>query len=769
MSLDPLPFSAAPTASQPGTLPVFSIVGQGIARMDGRAKVTGEALYVDDVRPEGCLHGATIRSTVAHARVTGIRLHPEDSAAGVVLVTAADIPGENVVALMTDDQPALASTYVKHVAEAVGLVAATDREVALHAAARAVVEYETLPALFDPEVSRGHSNRIFGEENLYSHLVITHGEPARLFAATPAGTRVVEGTYRCGHQEQLYIETQGMIATLRPGGGLTLFGSMQCPYYVHKALKRVLGHTNFNVVQAVTGGGFGGKEEYPSLVAIHAALLALKTGRPVKLIYRRDEDLRATTKRHPMRARYRSLVDEKTGRLIACDAELLFDGGAYNTLSPVVNSRAAIHALGPYRCDHVRSESLMVATHTPPNGAFRGFGAPQAQWAAERHMDRIARTLALDPLEVRRTNLYRDGDVTPTGQTLKDVGATLVLEAALARAEKPVPASLAHTRPGGGGAAARVRSGRGLALAWHGCGFTGNGEAALKGKAAVALEGRDVVIYIASTDIGQGTETIFPQIVAETLGIGVERVRNAPHDTAQVPDSGPTVASRTTMVVGGVARKAALQLREALAAEVGAGVEADFDTLLAARKSTAALRVQAEYTDDGSLVWDPKTYQGDAYPTFGWSCVIVDLDVDLDTGEVSYRRLVQATDVGRAINPVLCAGQLEGGALQALGFATSEELVLDAQHGMRNNRLTNYIIPTALDAPEMETVLVEIPFAGGPFGAKGIGEIPHDVPHAAVAQAIEAATGAVLERLPMTPERVVAALADTAYGTAPKA
>jgi CO/xanthine dehydrogenase Mo-binding subunit len=746
--------------SQIPTLPPLSVVGQGLVRTDGHAKVTGAALYVDDVRPEGCLHGATVRSTAAHARVTRIALHPDDAAAGVVLVTADDIPGENVVALMTDDQPALASSYVKHVAEAVALVAAPNREQALHAAARAVVEYEALPALFDAEAARGHAIRIFGEENLYSHITITHGDPASLFAAPPAGTRVIEGVYRCGHQEQLYIETQGMIAT--PGlvdgrATLTLFGSMQCPYYIHKALKRVLGHTDFNVVQAVTGGGFGGKEEYPSLVAIHAALLALKTGRPVKLIYRRDEDLRATTKRHPMRGRYRSLVDETTGRLLACDAELLFDGGAYNTLSPVVNSRGVIHAIGPYRCEHVRSEALMVATHTPPNGAFRGFGAPQAQWAAERHMDRIARTLGLDPIAVRRENLYRDGDVTPTGQTLKDVGATIVLEAALARAaEKPLPASLSQTRPGGGGAAARVAHGRGLALAWHGCGFTGNGEAALKGKAAVALEGRDVVVYIASTDIGQGVETIFPQIVAETLGIAMERVRNAPHDTALVPDSGPTVASRTTMVVGGVAAKAAGQLRAALAAEVG--FEGDFDAMLAARKSVASLRVQAEYTDDGTLVWDPKTYQGDAYPAFGWCCVIVDLEVDLDTGEVTHRRLVQATDVGRAINPVLCSGQLEGGALQALGYATCEELVLDAQHGMRNNRLTNYIVPTSLDAPEMETIMVEIPFAGGPFGAKGIGEIPHDVPHAAVAQALEQATGAVLERLPMTPERIVAAL-----------
>jgi CO/xanthine dehydrogenase Mo-binding subunit len=251
--------------------------------------------------------------------------------------------------------------------------------------------------------------------------------------------------------------------------------------------------------------------------------------------------------------------------------------------------------------------------------------------------------------------------------------------------------------------------------------------------------------------------------VAETLGYPLSRVSNAPHDTAQVPDSGPTVASRTAMVVGRVAQRAAQALDALLTAEVGPS--GTFAERVARRTSTAPLRAPAAYQDAG-LQWDPKTYQGDAYPTFWWCAVVVDLDVDLDTGEVLYRRLVQATDVGRALNPVLCSGQLEGGALQALGYATSEEVVLDAQGGMRNNRLTNYIIPTALDAPEMETVLIEIPFADGPFGAKGIGEIPHDVPHAAVAQAIEAATGAVLDRLPMVPERVIKAVSDAAGGSA---
>ena len=739
------------------------VVGQGVVRADGPAKVTGAALYVDDLRPDGCWYGATVRARAAYARIANIRFAAGFDATGIALVTAKDIPGENIVELMTADQPALADGLVKHTAEAIALVAADTRERALEAARNVVFDETPIEPLFDPEIARGHATRLFGDDNVFSHIVLRHGDADALFDAPPQGAVVVEGVYTTGLQEQLYIEPQGMLAEPRPDGGLTITGSMQCPFYIVDALKTVLGHDRFNVVQAATGGGFGGKEEYPSLVAIHACLLALKTGRPIKLIYRRDEDLWATTKRHPMRARYRSVVDTASGKLLAQTADILFDGGAYNTLSPVVNSRGVIHAFGPYVCEHTRAEALMVATNTPPNGAFRGFGAPQVQWAAERHMDRIARALGMDPVAVRRVNLYRDGDVTPTGQTLHDVGAQQVLEAALERAQRPLPESLARVRPGGGGSAARLAPGRGVALAWHGCGFTGNGEARLMGKADVALEGEDVVIYISSTDIGQGTETIFPQIVADTLGYPLARVSNAPHDTAQVPDSGPTVASRTAMVVGRVAQRAAQALDVLLTAEVGPG--GTFAERVARRTSTAPLRAHAEYQDAG-LQWDPKTYQGDAYPTFGWCAVVVDLDVDLDTGEVLYRRLVQATDVGRALNPVLCSGQLEGGALQALGYATSEEVVLDTQGGMRNNRLTNYIIPTALDAPEMETVLIEIPFADGPFGAKGIGEIPHDVPHAAVAQAIEAATGAVLDRLPMVPERVMTAMSDAAGGSA---
>jgi CO/xanthine dehydrogenase Mo-binding subunit len=723
----------------------MSSVGFSIPRADGAAKVSGDAQYVDDIRPSDCLYGATVRSPVPHGKILAIQQDPDFDWTDITLVTADDIPAQNVVFLMTEDQPALAEDVVRHVEEPVALVAAPSRDRAIEAAKHVRIQILERPSVLDAAKAENHAVKIYGEDNVFKRISVHKGE-------TVEGGIVVEGTYRVGHQEQLYIEPQGMIAIPREDGGLTLLGSLQCPFYIVKALAPMLGHKNINVIQATTGGGFGGKEEYPSMLSAHCALLAIKTGRPVKMVYRRDEDLRATTKRHPAVVKIRTVVNE-AGELQQWDANILMDGGAYNTLTPVVLSRAVLHVCGPYRCPNQHIEGVAVATHTPPNGAFRGFGAPQAMFATERHMDRIARTLGMDPVALRRINLIRDGDTTPTGQALVDTGIEVVLNDALDAASAPLDPVTIH--PGGG--EGRYASGRGVSLVFHGCGFTGNGEARIKGKVAIELEGRCLKILTASTDIGQGVDTTFPQIAAGELGIDVQRISNAPHDTAVVPDSGPTVASRTCMVVGGVVKKAAIMLRQALQAETGLDTT-DFDVLIHSRNNNTPLRVLAEYKDDGSMQWDDATYTGDAYPTYGWSCSVVDLDVDLDTGEVLYRRYVASTDVGKAINPVIVAGQLEGGALQGLGYATAEEVVLDPQGRMRNDRLTNYIIPTSLDAPEMITRIIEIPFAGGPFGAKGLGEIPLDGPAPAVAQAIEAATGIVLDTLPMTPERVFKAL-----------
>jgi CO/xanthine dehydrogenase Mo-binding subunit len=513
------------------------------------------------------------------------------------------------------------------------------------------------------------------------------------------------------------------------------------------------------VVQAETGGGFGGKEEYPSVIALHAALLAMKCHKPVRMIYDRHEDICATTKRHPAVVRYRSGVSD-TGELIAQEIEVIMDGGAYCTLTPVVLSRGVLHAGGPYRCPNVRITGRAMATNTPPNGAFRGFGAPQTEFAAEMQVNRIADALDASPLDLRRRWVYREGDVTPTGQVLREsVGGTDVLEAAAEAAAFDRTHAQTRSMREGRTDGARVATGIGLALAWHGAGFTGSGEVKLASVASLELtdDGR-IRILTASTEMGQGTKTIFPQIVADALGVKYGEVEIAPQDTSIVPDSGPTVASRTAMVVGGLLIKAAAQLRARVEARTGRPFAASY-------REAGPMRVDERFVPYPGEPFDDATYRGDAYPAFGWACAVAKVEVDLDTGEVAVRECVSADDIGRVIHPVLAEGQVEGGTLQAIGYATIEEMKLvDGRY--LNDRLATYLIPTSLDAPRLRSILVEKPFSGAPHGAKGVGELPMDVGAPAVVAAIHDATGVWIHDLPATPERILAAMTG---GTAPPA
>ena len=555
------------------------------------------------------------------------------------------------------------------------------------------------------------------------------------------------------------------------GGGVTVHGSLQCPYYVHAALKRGLAMDDrqARVVQAETGGGFGGKEEYPSVISLHAALLAGKAGRAVRMIYDRHEDLAATTKRHPAIVRHRTGVT-RDGRLVAQEIEIVMDGGAYCTLTPVVLSRGAIHSGGPYRCPNVRIRARATRTNTPPNGAFRGFGAPQTEFAAETHLNRIAEALELSPLEIRRRNVYHVGDTTPTGQVLRSsVAGEEVLERAAEAAEferlrarhdaarvlragsGTIPGSPLRTERD------RVASGIGLALAWHGAGFTGSGEVHLASVASIELTGDGRIdILVAATEIGQGTRTIFPQLVADALDVPFEAVDIAPQDTAYVPDSGPTVASRTAMVVGGLLIQAAGRLRAEVEGTTGGTFAATYREYARER---GPLRIDQRFEPYPGVGFDDATYRGDAYPAFGWAACVASVDVDLDTGEVHVRDVLAVDDIGKVIHPVLAEGQVEGGTLQAVGYATIEEIKLrDGRY--LNDRLATYIIPTSLDAPRITTILVEAPFDGVPHGAKGVGELPMDVGAPAVVAAIAAATGIWINDLPASPERILAALAN---------
>lgn len=700
-----------------------STVGRSVPRREGAAKVTGAARYTDDLVVPGAWYGKTVRSTVPRGRIRSITLDPAFDWSQVVVVTADDITGDNVVELIRDDQPVLAPQggEIRHKEEPILLLAAADRGILEEAASHVRIQFDPLPPVYALEDAT----------EVFTTLEIRKGEVLEDLKDLK-DVEVVERTFRVGLQEQLYIEPQGAIAIPEANGAIRVIGSLQCPYYVHRALKRALKLTDQQavVVQAETGGGFGGKEEYPSIVAVHAALLARKAGRPVRLIYDRHEDLAATTKRHPGVITHRTVV-KKDGTLVSQDIEIVLDGGAYCTLTPVVLSRAAIHAAGAYACPNVRIRARAVATNTPPNGAFRGFGAPQSLFAAELMVEHVAERLGVSSVELRGKWMLRLGDTTATGQVLTEsVGSDLVLREALKAASHVGTSARRH-----------VRRGRGLSLVFHGSGFTGSGEKKLQGTIGFeALADGTFRILTASTEIGQGTKTIFCQLAADALGVGLDKVVLAPQDTSLVPDSGPTVASRTAMIVGRLVQQAATEVKERL------------------QRERAPLRVEKSYIQPDTIHWDENTYRGDAYPVYAWACTIADVEVDMTTGEVRVTDLVTAVDCGKALHPVMAEGQIEGGCLQAVGWATIEEIKMK-DGGYQNDRLATYLIPTALDAPRIRTILVENPYSRGPFGAKGIGELPMDGPAPAIVAAIHDATGVWLDEIPATPEKVLPACA----------
>jgi CO/xanthine dehydrogenase Mo-binding subunit len=735
------------------------IVGRPVPRKEGRAKVTGAARYIDDLTLPGMLYGATVRSTAARGRIREIKFGDRIPWDEFVVVTAKDIPGENAVALILLDQPYLAAEFVNHPEEPILLLAHTDKHAVERARRAVTIEIDPLPPIFTIEDSLARREIVWGEDNTFKSYLVDKGNVDEVWSRDDV--LVVEGEYRTGAQEQLYIETNGVIAVANADEGVTVWGSMQCPYYVHKALLKLfaLPEDKIRVIQTETGGGFGGKEEYPSMIAGHAALLAWKSGKPVKIIYDRTEDMAATTKRHPSLTRHRTAVT-RDGKLLAQEIDFVIDGGAYATLSSVVLSRGTIHAAGAYHCPNVRINARAVATNAPPHGAFRGFGAPQSIFALERHMDKVARAVGLSAEELRRRNFIREGETTATEQTIRE---RVDMSGLLARAFELSDYEGKRERFARENAAgAKVKRGMGFASFMHGAGFTGSGEVFLQsivGCEATA-DGR-VHVLAASTEIGQGTNTIFAQIVAEALRLDYDMIEVSQPDTAAVPNSGPTVASRTCMIVGKLVESAALGLRQTLQ---GAGVLAETYTTdewrAACRQYTeqrGALKSFSQYKPPPDIEWDEGKYRGDAYGAYAWAVYVAEVSIDLVTYEARVEDFVAVQEVGRVIHPVLAAGQIEGGVAQAIGY-TLYEKVAWREGRMANSQMTNYIIPTAMDVPPIRVHFEETPYPYGPSGAKGIGELPMDGAAPAILNAIENATGIALTHIPLMPEDLMSAL-----------
>ncbi len=750
-------------------------IGTSPPRKEGAAKVLGTARYVDDLVLDGMIFGATVRAGIARGRILEIAFDDSVDWSEFTIVTAADIPGENTIIHLTKDHPCLADGFVNHPEEPIVLLAHREKAVLPAAVAAVRITYEELPGVFTIEESeegleraehgdesgivwRGHGHG--GGPNVFKTYLMRKDQRDAPPEVWEGADFIVEGEYRTGAQEQLYIENNGVIGecVVEDGRvvGVTVQGSMQCPYYVVHALEQVfdLPADKCRVIQTETGGAFGGKEDFPSVIGSHAALLAMKAGRPVKMTYDRAEDMVATTKRHPSRTRHRTAVS-KDGRLLAGEIDFAIDGGAYATLSPVVLSRGVIHASGPYDWPYLTVRGKAMATNIAPHGAFRGFGAPQSVFAMERHMDRIAAVCGLTPEEVRRRNFLEHGGRTATGQHLSDA---LDLQALLTRGLAEADYHRKREEYARTNVGAAVKRGIGFASFFHGSGFTGSGERRLNSLVEMELtpDGRPNIL-VSSTEFGQGTNTILCQVAAQTLGIAYEDVAIERPDTFRVPNSGPTVASRTAMIVGKLVERAAVQMRgmliEAgcLAEGYGAG-----EFVVGARKYLEArgpLKASVRYEAPGDIFWDDDQYKGDAYPAYAWAVYVAEVAVDMRTYMATVTDFHALQEVGKVLHPVLAAGQIEGGVAQGIGYALYEKCVW--QNGrMANNQMTNYIMPTSADLPPIHAHFAEVPSMHGPGGAKGIGELPMDGPAPAILNAIEQATGISFSEIPLLPEDI---------------
>lgn len=692
-------------------------ISRSVVKKDHGPKIDGSAMYVADFAQEGMLHGKLVRSPHAHARVLGIELPrlPE----GYFAVDRRDVPGVNQVHIVKDDTPVFAEETVEYIGDPVLMVVGPDERQVELLAGQVQVRYEPLPAVLDVRKS----------DTVFFDYRFGRGDVERAFAEAD---KVYQEQFETGYQEQAYLETQGMIAEYREGK-LTIHGSLQCPYYVHGALVKALGLTpdRVRVIQDATGGGFGGKEAYPSILACQVAVAAYKAGgKPVRVIYGRREDMEFTSKRHPSLSTYKVAV--KDGRVTAMDIDVVFNAGGYTTLSAVVLQRGIIASPGVYNVENLSVRGRAMKTNTVPTGAYRGFGAPQTFFAVEMMMAHIAKDLGVEPLDFKVRHLVRQGDPTSTDGRYHFPVPLPAMIAEVDEMSGYERKRAEYAKPQTG----RFRRGVGMSLWFHGAGFTGSGERDHI-KAVTRLrktaDGR-VEILASQSDIGQGIKTTLCKIVANELNLPLDKVSYENPDTDRVPDSGPTVASRSLMTVGELLRRAAIRLRTEWAEGQDQLVEERFKE------------------PDFVIPFHIEKFQGDAYPTYAWAACAVEVEVDTLTGSNEVVGAWASFDVGTPIDRNIVVGQMEGGMLQGLGYSSMEQMACDASGRIRNNSFTDYIIPTSMDVPVMQIKMHVEEYPLGPYGAKGAGELPLVGVPGAYMGAMEQALGADIHHIPFSAE-----------------
>ena len=695
-------------------------ISQSVRKKDHRAKIDGSAKYVEDLYIDGMLHARVLRSKYAKAKILNIKTPnlPE----GYYIVDKNDVPGINEVHMVEDDTPVFADGIVEFIGDPILMVVGPDLKIVDKLLDEIVIDYEVLTPVLDPEKS----------DTAFFEYSFGKGDVEDAFSKAD---KVYEETFRTGYQEQAYLEVQGMIGDYHDGK-VTVRGSMQCPYYVHGAVAKAMGleARKVQIIQDVTGGGFGGKEDYPSLLGCKLAVASYKTKKPVRCIFERREDIEFTTKRHPSISKYKVAVKDR--KVTAMDIDVIFDGGAYTTLSAVVLQRGLMCSNGVYNVPNLKVHGKAVKTNTTPTGAYRGFGAPQTFFAVETIMNRIARDLNIDEIDFKLANVVKEGDSTSTsGKFHFHVPLPEMMDKILEKSNYRKKKEEYKNQTG------RYRKGIGFSWHLHGAGFTGSAERDLI-KAEVKLlkhANNKVEILASNADIGQGLKTTFSKIVANELNIPYEEVLINNPDTDRVPDSGPTVASRSLMIVGELLRRAAIKLRSNW-------IENEEQVITEAFKEP-----------DFVIPFDINVFQGDAYPTYAWGAQIIELELDTLTGAHKVLGLWSSFDVGTPIDMNIVVGQMEGGLLQGIGYSHMENMDYDNKGRIRNNSFTDYIIPTAADIPffDVDMHIVEYPL--GPYGAKGAGELPLVGVASAYIAAVEDATKANINHNPISMEETLVA------------
>ena len=739
-------------------------IAASLQRPDASEKVCGKFQFSSDLIADNMLWGATLRSPHPSARIVRVDVSKARLVDRVATVlTANDLPGKPCYGLAMPDQPVLADEFVRFEGEPVALAAAADIEACRRALAAVEVSYEVLKPLTDPERAE-ESPPVYPSGNIIRRVPIERGDPEA------SGDVIVEGVYEVGMQDQAFLGPESGLAVPDDDGGIDLYVATQGLHQDHAQLAPCLGlpGEKVRIHLAGVGGAFGGREDFS--IHAHACFLALNTKRPVKMSYLRDESFRGHLHRHPAKMWYRHHAT-KSGKLVKIEARILLDGGAYASSSTAVAGNAARFACGPYRVPNVSVEAVCVRTNNHPCGAMRGFGAVQACFGHESQMDKLAKELGMDPLEIRLINALKTGDRLPTGQKV-DVPAP-VRECLEAAAAVPLPGESSdnvdgYGLPGGAGrtaARSRIRRGVGFAAGYKNLAYSEGYDD--NARARCRLKGGKLTITCAAAEIGQGFVTVARQIANEILG--VREVVLRPASTSDIGSAGSSAASRQTYMSGRAIELACRRIAERIFETCGKswGIDAKQLSLENGRVRSEDGRVDMQvaeacrepieeeilYSHRQTFGMDEKTGQGDTDASWIFGAQRAVVDVDLDLGLVRVVQIATGQDVGKAINPLSVVGQIEGGVSQGLGLAVMEEVLM--QDGVvQNGSFTDYLVPTFADMPPVEIKLIEKPEDGAPFGAKGVGETPSLASTPAVAAAIRAATGLELPRVPILPEHI---------------